>query len=314
MHSFAPHRARVIAAPATHTDPAPEIPAAQLSRQAALFQRLREGARAGASETPVGEPPCAAPAEPPFGEQAEPLYPVPGFVEDEQRDDAGSGERDDDAQAGSGDERDDAATHARSAAPVPTPVPATIHPPMHSTMHLPVQSAMHAPMRGPAYSTMPTPTPMPARGAAPLSPQRPPNARPSTAAPATPRVQATREPQRSEAGGPHAVVAVRAPARTGQDMNRFVDSIVAEVSDFCANPIVFASGDWQITIPIDPALLPGCTLNLALSHFQLTLRFDTTDARSRELISQHAATLRTSLEEVMQNRFDGARSVEIIVT
>ncbi|MCA8243018.1 type III secretion system protein SctP [Burkholderia sp. AU32262] len=172
-------------------------------------------------------------------------------------------------------------------------------------------------MHVPAYSTMPAPMPMPARGAAPLSSQRPPNARPATAAPHMPhmpRVHAASEPQRPTAGGPHVVAAVRAPARTGQDMHRFVDSIVAEVSDFCANPIVFESGDWQITIPIDPALLPGCTLSLALSHFQLTLRFDTTDARSRELISQHAATLRTSLEEVMQNRFDGARSVEIIVT
>ncbi|MDF3099610.1 type III secretion system protein SctP [Burkholderia sp. BCCIQ04A] len=311
MHSSAPHRARVIAAPATHTDPAPEMPAAQLSRQAALFQRLREGVRAGASETPGGEQPCAAPAEPPFGEQADPRYPVAGFAADEHRDDAGSGERDDDAPAGSGDERDDAAAHARSAAP--------IHPPMHSTMRLPGHSAMHGFMHVPAYSTMPAPMPMPmpARRAAPLSPQRPPNAPPPTAAPDMPhmpRVHAAREPQRPTAGGPHVVAAVRAPARTGQDMNRFVDSIVAEVSDFCANPIVFESGDWQITIPIDPALLPGCTLSLALSHFQLTLRFDTTDARSRELISQHAATLRTSLEEVMQNRFDGARSVEIIVT
>lgn len=315
MHSSALHRARVIAAPATHTDRAPEMPAAQLSRQAALFQRLREGVRADASETSGDEPPCAAPAEPPFADQAGPLYPVAGFAANEHRDDAGSGERDDDAQAGSGDERDDAAAHARSAAPVPAPVPATIHPPMHSTMHVPVHSAMHALMHVPAYSTMPAPTPMPARGAAPLSLQRPPDARPSMpAAPHAPRVQAAREPQRPEAGGTRAVVAVRAPARTGQDMNRFVDSIVAEVSDFCANPIVFESGDWQITIPIDPALLPGCTLNLALSHFQLTLRFDTTDARSRELISQHAATLHTSVEEVMQSRFDGARSVEIIVT
>lgn len=314
MHSSAPHRARVIAAPAAHTDPAPEMPAAQLSRQAALFQRLREGTRAGASEAPGDGQPCAAPAEPPFAEPADPLYPVAGFAADEHRDDAGSGERDDDAQAGSGDEHDDAAAHARSAAPVPAPVPATIHPPMHSTMRVPVHSAMHGLVHVPAYSTMPVPTPMPARGAAPLSPQRPPNARPSATAPDTPHVQTAREPRRPEAGGPHAVVAVQAPARTGQDMNRFVDSIVAEVSDFCANPIVFASGDWQITIPIDPALLPGCTLSLALSHFQLTLRFDTTDARSRELISQHAATLRTSLEEVMQGRFDGARSVEIIVT
>ncbi|WP_230947569.1 type III secretion system protein SctP [Burkholderia territorii] len=169
-------------------------------------------------------------------------------------------------------------------------------------------------MHVPAYPTMRAPTPMPAGGAAPLSQRTPSAPRPPTAAPNKPRVQAARAPQGPGAGGPHAVVAVRAPARTGQDMTRFVDSIVAEVSDFCANPIVFESGDWQITIPVDPALLPGCTLNLALSHFQLTLRFDTTDARSRELISQHAATLRTSLEEVMQGRFDGARSVEIIVT
>ncbi|WDR97698.1 type III secretion system protein SctP [Burkholderia ambifaria] len=306
MHTSAPHRARIIAAPTKHDEPAPDMPAAQLSRQAALFQRLREGARAHAWETDGDEQPCAAPAEPPFAEQADPLYPVAGFAADEHRDDAGGGERDDDAQAGSGDERDDATAHARSAAPVPAPVPAMIHPPMHSTMH----ALMHVP----AYSTMPAPTPMPARGAAPLSQQRPPNAQPSIAAPDMPRVQATREPQRPEAGGAHAVVAVRAPARTGQDMNRFVDSIVAEVSDFCANPIVLESGDWQLTIPIDPALLPGCTLNLALSHFQLTLRFDTTDERSRELISQHATTLRESLEEVMQSRFDGTRSVEIIVT
>ncbi|CAI8810500.1 MULTISPECIES: type III secretion system protein SctP [Burkholderia] len=308
MHTSAHHRARIIVAPTKHDEPAPDMPAAQLSRQAALFQRLREGARAHAWETPGDEQPCAAPAEPPFAEQADPLYPVAGFTADEHRDDAGSGERDDDAPAGSGDERDDATAHARSSAPVPAPVPAMIHPPMHSTMH----ELMHVP----AYSTMPapTPTPMPARGAAPLSPQRPPNAQPSMAAPDMPRVPATREPQRPEAGGAHAVVAVRAPARTGHDMNRFVDSIVAEVSDFCANPIVLESGDWQLTIPIDPALLPGCTLNLALSHFQLTLRFDTTDERSRELISQHATTLRESLEEVMQSRFDGTRSVEIIVT
>ncbi|MBR8347647.1 type III secretion system protein SctP [Burkholderia ambifaria] len=308
MHTSAPHRARIIAAPTKHDEPAPDMPAAQLSRQAALFQRLREGTRAHARETDGDEQPCAAPAEPPFAEQADPLYPVAGFAADEHRDDAGSGERDDDAQAGSGDERDDATAHARSAAPVPAPVPAMIHPPMHSAMH----ELMHVP----AYSTMPapTPTPLPARCAAPLSPQRTPNAQPSMAAPDMPRMQATREPQRPEAGGAHAVVAVRAPARAGQDMNRFVDSIVAEVSDFCANPIVVESGDWQLTIPIDPALLPGCTLNLALSHFQLTLRFDTTDERSRELISQHATTLRESLEEVMQSRFDGTRSVEIIVT
>jgi hypothetical protein len=97
-------------------------------------------------------------------------------------------------------------------------------------------------------------------------------------------------------------------------MHRLFESIVAEVAEFCAHPIVVQSGNWQITIPIDPALLPGCTLSLALSHFQLTLRFETTLESSRQLISAHVATLRATLEQLMQSRLDGTRSVEIIVT
>jgi type III secretion control protein HpaP len=110
------------------------------------------------------------------------------------------------------------------------------------------------------------------------------------------------------------VTAVEAPARVGNKTHQFVESIVAQVADFCSNPAVLTGGSWHITIPVSPQLLPACTLSLTLSHFDLTLRFDTTEERSRQLILQHAATLRESLEQVMQSRFDTPRNIEIIVT
>ncbi|MEJ0003124.1 MAG: type III secretion system protein SctP [Pararobbsia sp.] len=113
--------------------------------------------------------------------------------------------------------------------------------------------------------------------------------------------------------GTHAA-AVDAPARTGQDVHRLIESIVAQVADFCSNPAVLERGDWRITIPIDSAQLPDCTLSLALSRFDLMLRFDTSDHRSRQVVLQHATTLRDSLEQVMQTRFDTSRSIEINVT
>jgi type III secretion control protein HpaP len=121
--------------------------------------------------------------------------------------------------------------------------------------------------------------------------------------------------------GPHAsahyrapVTAVEAPARAANRPHQFVESIVAQVADFCSSPAVLTGGSWHITIPVAPQLLPACTLSLTLSHFDLTLRFDTTEERSRQLILQHAATLRESLEQVMQSRFDTPPSIEIIVT
>ncbi|TKC86943.1 hypothetical protein FAZ69_20185 [Trinickia terrae] len=110
------------------------------------------------------------------------------------------------------------------------------------------------------------------------------------------------------------VAAVEAPARAGRDMQRLVESIVCQVADFCSNPAVLERGDWRITLPIDSPLLPDCKLSLALSRFELALRFDTSDERSRQLILQHATTLRDSLGRVMQTRFDAAHSIEIIVT
>ncbi|MDQ7980268.1 type III secretion system protein SctP [Paraburkholderia sp. SARCC-3016] len=98
------------------------------------------------------------------------------------------------------------------------------------------------------------------------------------------------------------------------DMRRLVESIVTRIADFSSNPAVLERGDWHFTIPLDPALLPDCTLNLTFSRFTLTLRFDTFVDRSATLLSQHTDALRKSLDDVMRDRFGTPSSIEIIVT
>jgi type III secretion control protein HpaP len=94
---------------------------------------------------------------------------------------------------------------------------------------------------------------------------------------------------------------------------RLIGSIVAQVADFCSNPAVLARGQWHITIPIDSELLPGCRLSLTLSYFDLSLRFETTDERSRQLILQHVTTLRESLQALMESRSEHPINIEITV-
>jgi type III secretion control protein HpaP len=269
MHSSGPHRARIIAGPSRHMDPAPARPSPHLRRQAERFRLLFAGARADidadayadadtdidaphsdATPTPAAlEMPCEP--EIPHNNAESHDEPHGDANEDDGRDDGNGRDGDHDAERSSGEL--DGAPHGFVPIDAPT---------------LPQVGAAH--------------------GARALG--------------------------RYGAGATAAIEASAKAKRVGDgDVERLVESIVDQVADFCSNPAVLARGDWHITIPIDPALLPACTLSLTLSHFDLTLRFDTTEERSRQLILQHATTLRESLAQVMQSRFDPARSIEIIV-
>lgn len=95
--------------------------------------------------------------------------------------------------------------------------------------------------------------------------------------------------------------------------DRLVDFIVSRVAAFCAEPAVFARGAWHITVSLDAAL-PGCVLSVALSHFDLTLRFETKKDSARQLLLQHAATLRNRLQAQLQAKQTYPRGIDIIVT
>lgn len=89
------------------------------------------------------------------------------------------------------------------------------------------------------------------------------------------------------------------------------DYLASRVADFCTDPAVLAQGHWTMRLTLDPAILPDCALSLTLSYFDLTLRFDTNDASSRQLVLHHADALRRRLEGLLA-RHDAPRTVEIL--
>ncbi|KVN10747.1 MULTISPECIES: type III secretion system protein SctP [unclassified Burkholderia] len=133
---------------------------------------------------------------------------------------------------------------------------------------------------------------------------------------ATPRVE------RDPAALPDAVGReAMARARAGSDafvnqvfaqrerMVRVAEALAPEIAALCADD---ASSRWEISLPLDAALLPDTVLHLVLSRFDLRLRFDTPDAATRHLLSTHGATLHARLDALLAH--DGApRTIEIDV-
>jgi type III secretion control protein HpaP len=87
--------------------------------------------------------------------------------------------------------------------------------------------------------------------------------------------------------------------------------LLNRAADFCGDRAVQTRGNWQMQIQIDPAILPGCSLQLSLSPFELMLRFDTTDVTSKTLISRHTPILKQRLAALLTER-GTPREVEIV--
>jgi type III secretion control protein HpaP len=93
---------------------------------------------------------------------------------------------------------------------------------------------------------------------------------------------------------------------------RAIEWLAARVGDFCADPAVIGSGVWTTRLKLDPAVLPYCTLELMLSHFQVSLRFDVDDPSSKQLILDNKALLQARLT-TMFVRLGLHRTIDIIV-
>jgi hypothetical protein len=75
------------------------------------------------------------------------------------------------------------------------------------------------------------------------------------------------------------------------------EHLAERIARFCASPALErAGGRWEVMIELDPAILPHTRLHLVLSDDALSLRFDTRDARARQLICDNGAALRRRLE------------------
>ncbi|WDD92580.1 type III secretion system protein SctP [Burkholderia sp. FERM BP-3421] len=79
-------------------------------------------------------------------------------------------------------------------------------------------------------------------------------------------------------------------------MVRIADTLAGEIAALCAED---AGAQWDLSMPLDPALLPATLLHVALSHFDLRLRFETADAATRQLLSTHRALLHARLDTLL---------------
>lgn len=107
--------------------------------------------------------------------------------------------------------------------------------------------------------------------------------------------------------------ALAADAGTHPASGRLADYLVAEAAQLCSNPAILARGNWRMTLTLDPAMLPDSMLKLTLSHFDLALRFETANEDSRQLILQHAPTLRERLADLLETRTGAAHDVIVTV-
>ncbi|WP_051983633.1 type III secretion system protein SctP [Burkholderia pyrrocinia] len=93
------------------------------------------------------------------------------------------------------------------------------------------------------------------------------------------------------------------------ELMRFV---AAHVADFCSDAAVLENGNWTVRLRLDPDLLPGCTLELHLSYFDLALRFDADAPDIRQLVCRHVHVLHEQLANLL-HRLAVARHVSIEV-
>ncbi|RKP44567.1 type III secretion system protein SctP [Trinickia fusca] len=101
-------------------------------------------------------------------------------------------------------------------------------------------------------------------------------------------------------------------ANEQQQLLMLVDYLANRVADFCTDPAVLAQGHWEIRLALDPKILPGCTLAMTLSYFDLTLRFEAEQIRSKQLVLHHGDVLKQRLE-VLLAQHNVPRTVEIVV-
>ncbi|WP_080433609.1 type III secretion system protein SctP [Burkholderia ubonensis] len=66
---------------------------------------------------------------------------------------------------------------------------------------------------------------------------------------------------------------------------------VHQVTQFCSNDAIRLAGNWNARLVLDERILPGTTLNLSLSCFDLSLVFETRDPAARHVLVAHVDEL-----------------------
>lgn len=77
------------------------------------------------------------------------------------------------------------------------------------------------------------------------------------------------------------------------------------LSRFCGSRVVKANSEcWEVTLDLDPRVLPDTRLTLRLSPHTLWLRFLAAHPRARDLLSEHGDALRQRIHVLLEQRID----------
>ncbi|NVM77637.1 hypothetical protein FHW83_003455 [Duganella sp. SG902] len=76
------------------------------------------------------------------------------------------------------------------------------------------------------------------------------------------------------------------------------------IAQFCNAPAILDSGNWELQIEIDPALLAATRLHLHLSSCRLLLRFESADRDARGVILDNSKELQQRLSALLPARIE----------
>lgn len=100
--------------------------------------------------------------------------------------------------------------------------------------------------------------------------------------------------------------------RTQSHFLELATSLATEVAAFASDQAIGDAGNWEVQMPLDRAILPDTTLYLSLSRFRLSLRFDTPDADTKQLLLHHSALLERELDQLLR-AWGTPRDIELSV-
>ncbi|WP_174989127.1 type III secretion system protein SctP [Burkholderia lata] len=82
------------------------------------------------------------------------------------------------------------------------------------------------------------------------------------------------------------------------ERDRFRESMtpfVHQMAQFCSSDAIRLAGNWNARLVLDERILASTTLNLSLSHFDLSLAFETRDPATRQFLTAHLDELEQAL-------------------
>ena len=76
------------------------------------------------------------------------------------------------------------------------------------------------------------------------------------------------------------------------------------IARFCSMSGASDDASWEVTLPMNPVVLPDTLLHLELSPSRIAIRFETSSPRSARLIYDNTDTLRTGLSDALRRQIE----------